>query len=169
MKTPDATNKAASTKGNFKRRVPSVRERRITRAATYVLMAFPMGIGYDFFARSAPGVDFYTTVAQVIVAMYLAVALESFVSGGTSLGRSDRAEFAVLLSISWIGLIACLRGIVIPGESWTGGLGGAGLIAAALLVTTNLANRVSIANKKLVHWVILIACLAPLPILVPPP
>lgn len=152
--------------------LPNLPRRRTpiwARATTLILISVPIWISYDFFSSARPGSDYYSTVAQVIAAMYLAVALESFTSGGVTLGRFDQVEFAVLLMISWIGLIACLRGIVVVSEeAWTAGLGGSGLIAATLLVTSNLANRVSIRNPRLVALVGYIACLAPLVVFIPP-
>jgi hypothetical protein len=131
-------------------------------------MTVPIVISYDFFANSGASESYFTTVAQVIAALYLTVAIEAFVDGGVVLTRSDQVEFGVLLTISWLGLLACIRGVVVQGEPWTAGLGGAGLMASIFLVTTTLANRVVLRNPHLVPWVIITACLAPLLILIPP-
>lgn len=145
-------------------RLPAV----VTRLAIYVLMAIPLLVTFDFFFDATTrSTDYFTTVAQVIAAMYLAVALEFFSGKGVTLDQFGRSDFAALLTLSWIGLIACIRGIVYP-EHWTAGLAGMGLIASAMLVATNLARRVAIRNPKLVTSVVYVVCLAPLAVLIIP-
>ncbi len=60
--------------------------------AAAVLMVVPIAVAYDFFSRANSGADYYSTVSQVIAAMYLAVALESFTGGGVTLGRYDQSN-----------------------------------------------------------------------------
>jgi hypothetical protein len=141
---------------------------RMIRGLTWGLMAPPLLVAFDFFARSSPSDEFYSTVAQVIAAMYLATALEYFTAGGVTLDTVDRWEFCVLLAISWAGMMACTRGVVVDGEAWTAGLGAMGLVASALLVTSNLAKRVSLHNPKLVGLVGYVICLSSLVLLIIP-
>jgi len=138
---------------------------------TGLLMMIPLVLSFHFFARSAPTSEFYSTVSQVIAAMYLAVAIEFFTGGGVALDGFGRAEFATLLALSWLGLIACFRGLVTAEgawEPWTAGLAGMGLVASALLVTSNLADRAAVRNSKLVQPVVFVACLAPIAVFIVP-
>jgi hypothetical protein len=81
---------------------------------------------------------FYSTSAQIIVTLWVAIAVGTFVGSG---GRPDmKPDHWVFLIVSSAGLLASLRGVSAGSRSypWLTGMTVVGVTAAVLLVAENI-------------------------------
>ena len=91
---------------------------------------------------SDAGENFYATTAQVIVSLFIAMALEFSLGRDAITGRKQEdVQNVVLISMSWIGLVACIRALAKEGTSVTVGFAGAGVTAASALVAFALYKQ----------------------------
>jgi hypothetical protein len=84
--------------------------------------------------------NFYGTAAQVIVTLYVAMAIEALAGGGQS-RRDLKPEHWVFLVASSAGMLAALRGLsTTESHRWLTGLTVVGITATVLMVAENIVH-----------------------------
>jgi hypothetical protein len=112
---------------------------------------------------------YYSTTAQVIATMYVAVAVEFFgEKGGVRLNRLGRLEFLSLLALSWLGLLLSMRALDGHTRPWTSSFAASGVVASVFLVTTSLGRLVRPINPELARPIVYLAGAAPVVIFLIP-
>lgn len=88
-------------------------------------------------------VEFYSLIAQVIATLFVAIAVEFFLRDA-SIWNSPADKFMVmaLIAITWTGMFACIRAILVGGDGLMTGFATAGIVAASVLVSLTLFARV---------------------------
>jgi periplasmic divalent cation tolerance protein len=82
--------------------------------------------------------DYYSTAAQVIVTLYVAVAIEAATG---SPPRRLTVEHGIYFVVSSTGLLACIRALAVQGGSWLVGLTASGVVASALILAEAIIHR----------------------------
>lgn len=116
----------------------------------FPLLLFPVSTGIAA-ARRWPDVNtgFYATVSQIIATLFIAMAVEFFARNKSIWEtRFDNFMFLTLVGGSWMGLFACVRGMLEKGTALTSGLAVAGLVSASLLVSLALIGQVDQSSSK---------------------
>ena len=110
------------------------------RAIVGMLTGLPIlvGISVGLNWRDA-SVDYYANSAQIIVTLFIAVAIE-FIVGREDIWEDelDRSMILGLITISWFGLFGCIQAMLDDGNALASGAAAAGLTAASVLVALTL-------------------------------
>lgn len=121
-----------------------------------------------------PAGDFYSTSAQVIATLFIAITVEFFARQAAGRGILDAVVALVLCGQSWIGFFACVRALKGSANGLTLGLTGMGVAAAAVLLTLALYDRmaarddVSGREKSVAGGILLVVLLAAAVLLISP-
>jgi multisubunit Na+/H+ antiporter MnhF subunit len=123
-------------------------------------------------APRAPADDFYSTSAQVIATLFLAITVEFFARQAAGRGMQDAVVALVLAGQSWIGFFACLRALTGAATDLTRGLTAMGITAASVLLSLALYDRmaartdVSQREKSVAAVIVLIVLFAAIALLI---
>ena len=122
-----------------------------TRPIWSVLILIVVGVVSAIIYPTSNLGNYYATAAQVIVTLYVAMAVGGLIGVGQTARKLTR-EHWVFLIVSSAGLLASLRGLSLNGKNtqWLTGLTVAGITATVLLVAENLVNWA--AGKAVVLW-----------------
>lgn len=130
----DARQHAAKAWKEFHAHKPMLQLRVAWAPALVILIAWMTVHRYETPPRD---VNFYATCAQVIVTLYIAIAIEA---SNSAADRKLTVEHWIFLLISSVGLLGSLRAMIVP-SLLTFGLTVAGVSAAVLLVAEGLVTR----------------------------
>ncbi|MEA2366503.1 MAG: hypothetical protein QOI32_2015 [Thermoleophilaceae bacterium] len=124
---------------------PTELKRRRGRIMAYCALPIPLLAGISVGARW-PHADstFYETVAQLIVTLVIAIAVEVVTDRDQQPGSFGLSVPVLLFFAGWIGLLASVRVLAGPttGTSLTAGSAAAGLTAMGILTSLALFERV---------------------------
>jgi len=111
----------------------------------YCALPIPVLAGLSVGARwPHAGAEFYATVAQVIVTLVIAIAVEVVTDRDQRPSPYGLAVPLSLFFVGWIGLLASIRGLAgsSSGNSLIAGCSAAGLTAMGLLTSLALFERI---------------------------
>jgi hypothetical protein len=139
------------------------------RAAVFVALVLAtlvlVGIGAaKWWPHASP--EYYSVIAQIIVTLFLAVAIEFFTGSRDRADLLDRVLVFPMIAIAWLGLFACLRAIARGGSAFTAGVAAAGVSAAADLIAILLYERLKKDEPALAGPIVVALIAAPILILV---
>jgi hypothetical protein len=110
---------------------------------TLGVAATPLLVGVAA-ANSWPhvGKEFYSSLAQVIATLFVAIAVDLFASQASRRSVRDALQLLLLIAQSWFGFFACIRALAGGGTALTAGLAAAGVAAASVLLSLTLYERI---------------------------
>ena len=130
-------------------------ERPLMRSRIIWAPAVLLAVGVISFARDEEGdANFYSTAAQVIVTLYVAVAVDSLSGGTTDQRPKPTIEHWIYLVASSAGLLAALRGVLDP-SVLVFSLTVTGVSATVLLLAESLVLRHTAGSRWAVLWTVL--------------
>jgi hypothetical protein len=124
---------------------PSPRQqKRQAFLVTVAALTTPPCVGVAVGARWAHGANegFYTTAAQVIATLFVAVTVDFFARAATKRRPEEGLALLVLVLVGWTGFFCCLRALASGGTAVTAGAAAAGVTATQLLTSLALYDRI---------------------------
>jgi len=107
------------------------------------LALIPILVGAGMGLKWADAEDpFYSSISQVIATLFVAITFDFFATEASRKGGLDGVRLLALIAQSWLGFFACIRALATGGTGVTMALAGAGVTAAAVLVSLALYGHI---------------------------